>query len=102
MKRTALLGILGAFGAILIATVVFAASDNQLVTLSIPELFDVTAPGATTITPTAADINATLVESSVQTLTGHANAGYKVTVQATFQSGDYFDVSGATVTNFDI
>lgn len=102
MKRTVLLGILGTLGVMLMAGVAFGATDNQVVTLSIPELFEVTAPGNDTITVTAAAINATEIEGSLQSLTGHANAGYKVTVQATAESGGYFTVTGATVTNFYI
>ena len=102
MKRTVLLGILGTLGVMLMAGVAFGAADNQVVTLTIPELFEVTAPGNDTITVTAAAMNATEIEGSLQSLTGHANTGYKVTVQATAQSGAYFTVTGATVTNFVI
>jgi len=100
MKRTVLLGILGTLGVMLMTGVAFGDSDNQLVTLTIPELFEVTAPANDTITVTAAAVNDTEIEGSLQTLTGHANAGYKVTVQATAQTGSYFTVTAATVTNF--
>ena len=102
MKRTVLLGILGTLGVMLMAGVAFGAADNQVVTLTIPELFEVTAPANDTITVTAAAVNATEIEGNLQSLTGHANAGYKLTVQATAQSGAYFTVTGATVTNFYI